>query len=207
MLFGSIGNNRLVAEDDYPVNDVQQRSPMCDYDCCFILKNFRHLFPYPCFTPVVHRTGRFIHDQNRRIQENRAGDGYILPLAAGEVATLFFNRHIETHRVFFHEIAHTGNLGSPQHGRIVDITGAENNIFPDAALKKNHILRDIADKVAQFCRVYLANIGSIHGDYPLGWLIKPENELAEGSLAGTDSAYDPYFFAWIDLQVDIPQHL
>ena len=146
------------------------------------------------FRGVIHRTGRLVEQQDRRVHQKGAGDGDALPLPARERLAAFANQHVETVRVPVNELGQAGNLGRCDDGCIVGIRSTDGDIVAQRAVEQRRFLRNIADVAPQIGRVELAGIDTVDHHGALGRLVKAEQQFLQGRLAGSDAADDDHLF-------------
>jgi hypothetical protein len=120
---------------------------------------------YQClFTHVVQVGIRFIQHDQRRIVVHGAGQAQALALATGQAGAAVAQlvvvaiRHAQDHFV------HTSALRCTHDFFRVHVTKA-GNVFRHGAPKQFDVLRQIANRRAQFCLVPVVNIGAIKAHF------------------------------------------
>ena len=147
---------------------------------------------------VVHRTRRFVEQQDRRIHQESAGDGDALTLAAGERIAALADQHVEAVRVAIDEVAQPGNLRRRDDRRVIGIRRADGDVVAQRAVEEGRILRHVADVAPEVGRIELPEVDAVDHHRALARLVKPEQQLLQGRLAGTDTANDDHFLAGRD---------
>ena len=78
----SVFGNVPVVEHRDLVGELNGRHPMCDKHRCTICDNMRKAIVYFVLRRRVKRCSRLIEQVDRAVMIQRAGDSYLLPLAA-----------------------------------------------------------------------------------------------------------------------------
>ncbi len=72
-----------------------------------------------CFGPPIHRAGRLVQQQDRRVVQHGPRYANTLTLPTREQIAPLPNRHIKTPRVVIDPFQHPGRLGRCDHRQIV----------------------------------------------------------------------------------------
>ena len=137
---------------------------------------------------VVHGAGRLVEHQDRRIEQQRAGDRDRLALAAGQALAALADVQVEAQRMARDEVLDAGDARRAQHRLVVGERRAERDVVAHRAMEQEHVLQHAADAAAQVGRVDLAQIGAVDQHRALIGLVEPEHQLLDRGLAGADAA-------------------
>ena len=77
--------NPAAVDDYYTVRIAERRQSVRDNYRCSAARNAAYRALYQPLRVRIHRSGRLIHYEYLRVAQQRAGDGYPLTLAAGEI--------------------------------------------------------------------------------------------------------------------------
>ena len=142
----------------------------------------------PALGAVVHGAGRLVEHQDRRLEQQRAGDRDRLALAAREALAALADVQVEAERMARDEVLDAGDLRRAQHRLIVGERRAERDVVAHRAMEQEHVLQHAADVAAQVGGIDLAQIGAVDQHRALVGLVEPQHQLLDGRLAGADAA-------------------
>ena len=83
---------------------------MSDQQHGFALDPALQFLPQNVFAAVVHGAGRFVEQQDRRVEQQGPGQQYGLALTAGEQLSAFADGPIKTLRVLTGQLGDTGQF-------------------------------------------------------------------------------------------------
>ncbi|MCY1425496.1 hypothetical protein D9M71_412850 [compost metagenome] len=157
------------------------------------------------FTGVVHGAGRLVQQQDLRVEQQRTAQGDVLPLAARQVLPAFTHLQLVAVRVQPGELMHARQLGGLQDHLVLDVAGAADQVVAQGAGQQLDVLWYVANVVAQFADVDLANVHAIDQQRATIGLVQADNELGQRALARAAATDDADLLARADGQVDILQ--
>src|SRR5580704_10403088 len=97
----------------------------------------------------IKRGGRLVQQDDGRVLDQRAGDGYPLALAAGKLQTVFADRGIVTVRGAFDEVVSVGRLRRGDDFAFAGAELAKRDVVADRAAEKMYDLAYIGDVLAE----------------------------------------------------------
>src|SRR3546814_15222124 len=110
---------RSVVDDQQAVDQGQQRAAVGDQEQRLALQCLADALLEGRLGGVVHVAGRLVEQNDRRVEQHRAGDRLRLPPAAGPRHADPANLTVEAVRVGAPEVADAGPVWSPQDARVV----------------------------------------------------------------------------------------
>ena len=153
----------------------------------------------------VERAGGFVEDENRRVLQNRAGDGEPLALAAGERHAFFADDGVKTVRLFHDEIVGVG-MARGGDDFIARCTGpAQFDVPADGVVEQDGFLGDDGDLISQIARGDAADVHAADADDAPLRVIKSQEQIGERGFAGAAGADERDELAGLDLQLDVVQ--
>ncbi|MNC37670.1 hypothetical protein D3C75_862410 [compost metagenome] len=102
---------------------------------------------------------------------------------------------------------HTRQFGSLQNQLILDVTSPADQVVAQGTGQQLDVLGHVADVVAQFADVDLANVHAIDQQRAAVGLVQADDELGQRALARATAADDAHLLAGTDGQVDVLQGL
>ena len=97
----------------------------------------------------IKRRGGLVEQDDGRVLDQRAGDGYALALAAGKLQAVLADRGVVAGREAFDEIVSVGRLRRGDDFAFAGAELAERDVVADRAAEKMHDLAHIGDVLAQ----------------------------------------------------------
>ncbi len=150
----------------------------------------------------VESGSRFVEQENRRVLQQRAGDGKALLLSAGEQATLVADDGLVAFRLRHDELVRVSGLGGGINLLRRGIEPAELNVFEDRVVKQERVLRTNPICVAQrLLRQRPQDRGRRSVTTPR-LDRKAQNERKDGALARTARADEGVTLPRLDPQVE-----
>ena len=156
-------------------------------------------------TGVVHRAGRFVQQQDRRVKEQGAGQQYHLPLAAGEQLPTFANGAVKALWMLAGQLGDAGDTGNLQHVFVTDVVGAEGQVVAQAAGQQRQVVGDVANLVTQVSHIQLAQIQAVNQQLAFVGVVVVHQQPRQGTFARAAAADDANALAGFDMQVDVMQ--
>ena len=114
----------------------------------------------------VERRRSLVEQDDRRILDQRAGDGDALALAAGELQPVFADRRIVSARQAEDEIVRMRRLGGGDDLRFAGVELAERDVLADRAAEQMNDLPDIGGLFAQRAPRHACYVLSVDQDAP-----------------------------------------
>ena len=148
-------NARRIAHGGEPVGDDEGGAAFHD----FVERQIDALLGHR-----IERAGGFVEDQDRRVLEQRAGDGEPLPLAAGEQPAALADRRLQAAVVAVDEFERLrAGRGVADFG-VGGVRLADAQVFRDRAVEQQRLLEHDADIAAQPDQPEIADIGAVDRD-------------------------------------------
>ena len=151
----------------------------------------------------VERAGRFVEHQDRRILEDRAGDGDALALAAGKLRAALADHRIVARAFRQDEVVRRGRHRGGVNAMIVGVGAADADVLFDGAVEQPRILEDAGDRLAQRPARDRARIDAVDQDAPLMRVVDALQQVDERRLAGARRTDDRNRLAGIDLERNV----
>ena len=89
---GAVGDHPAAVEHDQPLDQRQQRGAVGHQQQGPAGQDLLEALLEPALGAVVHRAGRLVEHQDRRVEQQRAGHRHRLPLAAGQALAALARR-------------------------------------------------------------------------------------------------------------------
>ena len=145
----------------------QRRQPMRDHDDRAPRRDATNIFVDDRLAVRVQRAGRFVEDQDARIDDQRARDGEPLLLSAREVGRTLVNVSLVTARQALDEFfgaGETAGVDDLVEGR-VRLGGGD--VLADRAAEQEVFLQHDAKAAAQMLEVVFAHVDAVDLDQSL----------------------------------------
>ncbi len=157
--------------------------------------------------PRIERAGRFVQDQDRRVFQQRAGDGNPLLFAARQVQPSFADPRLEPVGQALDEAADRRAARRSRHLFRARALAAIGDVVADRVVEQHGILRDDADRGAQARLRHLCNILPVHGHAPAGQVVETVEDARERRLARPRRPDHRHRLSRCDDQVDALQYV
>ena len=139
----------------------------------------------------VDRAGRLVEDQDRRVGEERPGDGEQLLLAGADVAALVVDHRVVAVGQRVHEAVDVGRPRRLEDLLLGGVEVAVGDVVADRAAEQPGVLQHHADaRRAGRARVIVGDVDAVEGDPAAVELVEPHDQVDERGLAGAGRADD-----------------
>ena len=132
----------------------------------------------------VHRAGRLVQDQQRRLGQERPRDGDELLLAGADVAALLVDDGVVAVGEAAHEPVHEGGPGGGEDLLLGGVRPAVGDVVPDGAAEEPGVLEHHADPAAQVVAAHRGDVHPVEGDPPGVQLVEAHDQVDQRGLAG-----------------------
>jgi hypothetical protein len=155
----------------------------------------------------VERRGGFVEDEDRRVLQQRPGDGQALALAAGEQHAVLADQGVEALRQPVDELAGEGRLGGAldvgarRAGEV-----AVGDVAGHRVVEQRHLLGDDGDVAAQVAQGVVLDIRAVDEDLPLLVVIEARDQVGQGGLAAARAADQRHHLPRLDGEADAVEH-
>jgi hypothetical protein len=137
---------------------------------------------------LVHRTGRFVEDDELRLAGKRAGERDRLALTARQSLASIGKDKVVAIGDTTDGGVRSRHLRDTQHLCIIDAGAAERDILAHRAAQQHAVLDRGTHAAAQHLRIILAHVGAIDHHHALLRRVQAENEARDRRFAGSDLA-------------------
>ena len=141
------------------------------------------------FGVAVERRGGLVEHQDARTLEDRPGDGDPLLLPARELQAALAHHRLPAVGQRLDEGPDVGHLGGLLDLGPTRVRASVEQVVVDALVEQHRVLGDDPDGGAQARLAHRADVLSIDQDAPAGEVVEPEQQPAEGRLAGSAMPY------------------
>ena len=156
---------------------------------------------------AVQGGGRLVQDQDRRILEQRPGDGHPLPLAAGQHQAILSHRRVQAFRQLLNEVVRMGAADGLADGLRVRIgQGAVGDVGAKAVVEQGHLLRHEGDLATQAGQAIVLHRNAIDPHFAAPRLVEAGNQAGQGRFAAPGAAHQGQGLARFQGQADAVQH-
>ena len=155
---------------------------------------------------VVQRTGGLIQNQNRRVSQQRAGNGDTLPLPAGKFQAILADFGLQALRHGLNEIPRIRGLGGTDDfvfGRIP--RPPVGDILRYRAAEQHHILTDQRNTAAQAFQGVVADVFTADAHRSPGRVEKTRQHIGQCGLSAARRTHQRDYFTLRHGQVDTVQ--
>ena len=132
----------------------------------------------------VDRGQRLVQHQDRRVAQQRPGDGDALALAAREARAAFADHGLIAIGQRFDEVMRVGGAGGGDKLGLVGVGAAETQVVLDRAVEQVGVLRHDGDHPAHRLRVERAQVLPADADRAALRVVQAEQQAHDGGLAG-----------------------
>ncbi len=196
-----------LVENDDPIRAFHRGQPVCNHQRRAALHQDAEFVLHAPLRLVVERRGGLIQDENGRILEQRACDGYPLPLSAGKILPAVRQGGIESLRLLRHELQDVGRARRGFHFRLRFVDGIEGDVVAYGVVEQNHILTDEAHLSTQVRQPILAHVDPVQQHRTLLHVVEPRHQTDQRRLAAAGSSDDGHGFAGTHVETDLVQHV
>ena len=202
---GALLGDASFVEDDDLVGVAQSGDAVGDEEGGASLHDLSEVTENRLLSVGVDRRKGVVENEDRRLADERPGQGGALFLAAGEGDAALADEGVEAALELLDVLAQLGLLrgeGDLFRSGIFDAVG---DVGADRIGEQEGVLRDVADIGAQFLERPFLRRNSIDAQLPRAGLDEARNQAGQRGLARTDAADDAQRSAGRDLQVDVAE--
>ena len=145
----SLLDDRAVAQHQNSISVLNRREPMRDHQRGPFAHRLAHCGQHHRFGLGVERAGRLVHDQNRRILQQRARDRHALRLAFGKTVTALPHHFVEAGRQLGEHRPEASHLDRAHHLCVVDLGLPERDVDAHRVAEHQRRLQHHRDIAAQ----------------------------------------------------------
>ena len=138
----------------------------------------------------VDRARRFVEDEDRRVGEERPGDGEELLLPRAHRATFIVDDGVVAVRQGVHEAVDVRGSGGSEDLVLGGRRVAVGDVLPDRAAEQPRVLQHHADVRPQLAARHRRDVAVVECDAAAVELVEPHDEVDERGLAGARRADD-----------------
>ena len=197
-------------EYDDAVGHADRGEAVGDQESHLALGEFGKALEHLELAAGIERGGGLVQDEKLRVAEIGAGEGHLLPLAAGELDSTF-EAAAEHLVVAAGELAHDG-VGEAFVSGEFDVAllmglidAADGDVLAGGHLEAHEVLKDDADLAVEIFEGVLAEIDAVEEDLALGGIVEPSDEFDDGGLALAVFADERDAFAGREGEVEVLQ--
>ena len=128
---------------------------------------------------------RLVQQHDRRVFEQRAGDGDALALATGKFGAVLADHGVVALRHAVHELVAVGGTRGRKHFLIGGATTPEADVSHHRVVKEQHVLEHNGVVAQQHLGINARYIHTTHGDRAFGGIPKARGQAAHRRLTGT----------------------
>ena len=145
-------------------------------------ESFERLLHQSLALAVEGRCG-LVEDENGRILEYGAGNGYALALSAGETAATVADRSVVACLHFRYELVGVGNPGSFDYLLAGGVVHAEGDVCGNGVVEEDGFLAYYAGELAQRGDVEVADVGAAYGHPACCWVVEARDKVGHGGFS------------------------
>src|SRR6185312_16884632 len=145
-------------------------------------------------------------DQNRRVLEDRAGNGEALALAAGERYAFFPDNGVVAFRLVHDERMRAGGAGGGFDLGIGHAIAARGEVAADGVVEQDGFLRDNGDLTPEFRHRDITNIRAADAHRAALGIVEAREQVRERGLARATAADERDELAGFDSEIDAAQN-
>ena len=153
----------------------------------------------------VDRAGRFVEHQDLRIDQDRAGDGDPLPLAAGQRLPALAHERVVALGQLQHELVSARGARGFEHLGRRRLGQAVGYIFGDGAEKQERVLQHDADMTTVLLDRKRRDIGAVEPHAAVGRVVEAAHQVGDRALAGASMAHDAEHLPGGNAEADVVQ--
>ncbi len=196
-------DNVALLHDEDAVGLQNGREAVRDDDGRAAAHQFLQRLLHQLFAFGVECRGRFVEQQDRRVAQDRAGDGDALALAARQRQSALADLGVVAIGQGLDEDMRLGGFRGVDH-RVAGRAGAgEGDVVGDGAGKDRHVLRHDGETRPGLGKRCLAQIDAVDQDAAVGGIVLAQQQREEGALAGAGRPGDGDGLAGLDRKVEI----
>jgi hypothetical protein len=136
----------------------------------------------------VQRAGRLVEQQDRRVAQDRPGEGDPLALSAGQLHAALADHGVEAVRQRVGELRDVRRLGRAADLGVGGVRPGERDVLPQRAVEHRRVLRHVRDQAAQVGLAQPADVLAADQD-PAGVDVRhPQQQPGERGLAAAGPA-------------------
>ena len=152
----------------------------------------------------IDRGQRLVQHQDRRVAQQRAGDGDALALAAGQARAALADHRLVAVRQRLDEVVRIGGAGGGDEVGLAGIGAAEAQVLLDRAVEQIGVLRHHRDQPAHRFRIERAQVLAADADRAALRIVQPQQQADDGGFAGAAGADDADALAGGDVEGEAP---
>jgi len=151
----------------------------------------------------IDRGGGIVEEENRRFEEDGAGDGETLALSAGKAAAALAEDGVVALGELGDEIVGGGDFGGAFDLVARGLGVAEGDVGGDGVGEEEAFLEDDADVAAEVVEVEAAGVDAVDEHGAGGGIVEARDETHQDALAGAGGAEDGDALAGLDVERDV----
>ena len=159
------------------------------------------------FGAGVDRRDRVVENQDRRVFQQRAGDGDTLLLPAGNGHAALAQHGLVAVLEIDDVVAHIGQRGGAVNLFLRGIVNAEADVVGDGVREQKVILRHVGAGAAHRVDGQAVHVLAVDEEGAVGHIISAQQQVDQCRFARAGLAHDAHAFAGGDREADIPQHV
>ncbi|GHJ18900.1 hypothetical protein TPA0909_05140 [Streptomyces albus] len=154
----------------------------------------------------VHGGGRVVQEQQPRVAEQGAGQGYALALAAGEGQSLFADGGVVAVGQLLDETVRLGGLGGGADLFVGGVGRPVGDVLADGRGEEEGVLGDQSDGAAQRVECQLADVLAADAHGAAGHVVVARQQHRDGGLAAAAGSHQGHGLTRFDPQAEAVQH-
>ena len=181
--------------------------PVRDDDGGAALHHFVQRRLHMLFGDRVQRRGGFVENQDRRVLQQRPGDGDALPLSAGEQHAVVADHGVDALRHGLDEGLGMGAAHGIRNGfRPRTSQAAVGDVVGQGVVEEGDVLRHKGDLPAQARKAVVGQRLAVEQDAPAARLVEARDQARQGGLSGAGAPDQRHGLAGFDVEGDVAQH-
>ncbi len=153
----------------------------------------------------IDGAGAVVQDEDRRLDEQGAGDGDALLLPAGKVDAALADLGVIAAGQRHDKVVGLGHFGRGDYFLVAGVGPAVADVVADCAGEEHGLLQRRADPAAQRVFVDIAHVAAVDGDAAAGYVVEAGDEVDQARLAGTGGAQESYGLPRLGHEVDMAE--
>jgi hypothetical protein len=146
-----------------------------------------------------------VEDEDRRVLQDRAGDGDPLALASGQAAPALADDRVVAARQVEDEVVGEGGPGRGFHPRLVHVVEAVGDVGAHRVVEEHRLLRDESDLAAQAFERRVLHVDAVDQHGAFRHVVEPRQQVDERRLARPARAHDRDHLARPRLEADVAE--
>ena len=179
----AFGDDAAVVEDEDAVGLLHGREPVGHDEHRAAVGQPVHRLLHQPFAFGVERGGRLVQQQDRRVAQDRAGDGDALLLPAREHHAAFAHVGVVALRERGEEVVRGGGAGGLLDLGVGRAGAAEADVLARGGGEDHRVLRHERKRPAEVRPRHVAQVDPVEQDAPRGRVEEPLDQLDHGRLA------------------------